>query len=90
MSETEHDRRWPLARRIGSWEIWTTPRAMRAYVLVLEVLVIALALALPLLSRVTGIELARAGLIMALAVGFEDSVHPNRSAADPVGDLQLR
>lgn len=72
MSESEHGRRWPLARRIGSWEIWTTPRAMRAYVLALETLVLSLAVVLPLVSRVTGTELARAGLIAALAIGFED------------------
>jgi len=45
---------------------------MRAYVLVLEALVVLLALLLPAVSRFTVIDLARAGLIAGFAIGFEE------------------
>ncbi|MFL6161639.1 MAG: GGDEF domain-containing protein [Jatrophihabitantaceae bacterium] len=72
MSRSERDPRRPLARRIGSWEIWTTPRAMRAYVLIVEALTLALAVLLLPISSFTPDDLARAGLIAVLAICFED------------------
>src|SRR4051794_6027439 len=59
VSRSERDPRRPLARWIGSWEIWTTPRAMRAYVLIVEALTLALAVLLLPISSFTPDDLAR-------------------------------
>ena len=72
VSGSEQDRRWPLGRRMSSWEIWATPRAMRAYVLAVEAVLVPLALVLPLVSGFGLADVARAGLLVGLATCFEE------------------
>ena len=52
MTGSERGQRRPLSRRIRDWDIWSTARALRSYVLFLEALVIPLALVLPALRQV--------------------------------------
>ena len=59
-------------RRIASWDLWTTPRPMQLYVLLVEAIVLPLVLILPFLASVSSHDIARAVLIAALAVGFEE------------------
>src|ERR1700759_1284306 len=72
VSASVHGRQGPLGHRLRAWEIWATPRAMRAYVLAVEAVVLPLALLLPLAGGVGLTDLARAGLIAALAICFEE------------------
>ncbi|HEU5270438.1 MAG TPA: GGDEF domain-containing protein [Jatrophihabitans sp.] len=72
VSGSAHDRQWPLGRRLRAWEIWATPRAMCAYVLLVEAIVLPWALLLPLAGGVGTTDLARAGLIAGLAICFEE------------------
>jgi len=60
-----------VAGRIRDWEFWSAPRQMRRYVLAVEVAVLAIAVAvLPTLTRPA--DLLRAGMLVVLAVGFEE------------------
>jgi diguanylate cyclase (GGDEF)-like protein len=61
-----------LTARIRSWELWSTPRAMLAYVLAVEALVVPVALLALVLDSFAGRDLVRAGVIAVLAVGFEE------------------
>ncbi|HTZ44956.1 MAG TPA: GGDEF domain-containing protein [Jatrophihabitans sp.] len=67
MTRPRHPLRW-----IGSWDVWTAPWPMQAYVLAVEVIVLPLAVLLPVLGSFSSHDLARAALIAALAVGFEE------------------
>jgi diguanylate cyclase (GGDEF)-like protein len=61
-----------LSRRVRNWEVWSTPRPLRSYILLLEALVIPVALVLPVFDRFSLTDLGRAGLLAVLAVFFED------------------
>lgn len=61
-----------LLPRIGSWELWKTPRAMLGYVLAVEAVVGIAALVSPVLDHIGRTDLLRAGLIALLAIGFEE------------------
>jgi diguanylate cyclase (GGDEF)-like protein len=61
-----------LRDRLRGWELWSTPRAMLSYVLVLEALVLPLAIILLSTSHFGLRDLGRTGILALLAVAFED------------------
>ncbi|HEX4726941.1 MAG TPA: GGDEF domain-containing protein [Jatrophihabitans sp.] len=73
MSRIRRGQRVSLAARVASWEIWTTPRALRAYVLGIETAVVLTAAALLVVNpwqRTS--DLGRFGLLLLMAMGFEE------------------
>ncbi|HET6209751.1 MAG TPA: GGDEF domain-containing protein [Jatrophihabitans sp.] len=58
---------------MGSWELWTTPRALRAYVLAVEAAVTLPAVALWFLNPwPSSADVGRFGLLLLMAMGFEE------------------
>src|SRR6185437_17091723 len=58
---------------MASWELWSTPRALRAYVLVIEAVVLLSAATLLAMNPTpTGSDLGRFALLLLLAMGFEE------------------
>jgi hypothetical protein len=73
LSRIQRGRRVPLAARVGSWELWSTPRALRSYVLVVEIAITLSAIALLFLTPLpAAADVARFGLLLGLAMGFEE------------------
>ena len=73
MSRIRRDQRVSLAARVASWELWSTPRALRAYVLGIEAaVVLAAAILLVLKPWLSGSDLGRFGLLLLMAMGFEE------------------
>jgi diguanylate cyclase (GGDEF)-like protein len=73
LSRIQRGQRVPLAARIGSWELWSTPRALRSYVLAIEAAVTLSAVSLLFLNPgLATTDVLRFGLLIALAMGFEE------------------
>ena len=72
MSRSTSPERSSLAVRLATWGLWGTPRALRAYVLLIEAVVLPLALVLLARSGWHTAAAERFVVLCALAIGFEE------------------
>ncbi len=72
MSRTQRGQRVPIAARVGSWDLWKTPRAMLAYVLTVEAVICLSVIALAALATPTKTDFFRLGVLVLLGVIFEE------------------
>lgn len=72
MSRTPRGQRVPIATRVGTWDLWSTPRAMLVYVLAVEAVIALSAGVLPFLAAPTRSDFVRLFVLVGLGVIFEE------------------
>lgn len=72
MSRTARGAKLSPAARIGSWDLWSTPRAMQAFVLSVDVLVLTTMVTLVATTQPRWFDYSRLALLLGLCVVFEE------------------